>query len=89
MIKAWHTGSKDRAQFWLAPKQFIDVTEYFFESVDEFLEQVFTRVIFIMVCVILVSTHLTKRFCEALRVSMEVRKRRGAFLLKLVCALRL
>ncbi len=56
-------------------------------KVDQLLEKLFKGIIFIIVCVSLVSAHLTERCREALRVSVEVGERRGTVLLKFVCAL--
>lgn len=56
-------------------------------SVDYILEKGFKGVVFIIVCEALGSAHSTKCCREASRVSVEVRERRSAILLKFGFAL--
>lgn len=56
-------------------------------SVDYILEKGFKGVVLIIVCEALVRAHSTECCCEASRVSVEVRERRGAILLKFGFAL--
>jgi len=56
-------------------------------SVDYILEKGFKGVVFIIVCEALGGAHSTECCREASRVSVEVRERRGAILLKFVFAL--
>ena len=61
----------------------VDITEYVLVKVDVILDNPFKGIVFIVVLTSFVSAQVTKCFRKALRVSVEVRERRGAFLFKI------